>query len=323
MRCLALLGALVVTAPAVAHADLWVLIPDQGCVLVVLECGDGGGCDDGGVCVADPDLAIDVRWCLPHNAVLCPDDGGLCPPKTTMQLDADQNTICVPDQGDPNCVVNLDEPLRVGATVDFDGDGVPNISDNCICDENPWQEDLDCDGFGGACDDNSCPDFEEAGIGDLIPDRFFGRECCAFDLNGDGQIDRDDLDSSCGCEFADGITPPLTPVCDGVAAECVAPDAGGDGDADADADADADGDTDADADADGDTDADADADADGDNDADVDSDSDGDADAVPPLEFHGGGGCNCSVAEGKRALGAAGGTVLAVALTLFVRRRRR
>jgi len=38
---------------------------------------------------------------------------------------------------------------------DDDGDGIPNLIDNCPNDANPGQEDLDMDGTGDACDPNT------------------------------------------------------------------------------------------------------------------------------------------------------------------------
>lgn len=52
-------------------------------------------------------------------------------------------------------------PLTTGSVCewgDVDGDGSPNLDDNCPSDPNPDQADLDGDGLGDVCD--RCPDFE-------------------------------------------------------------------------------------------------------------------------------------------------------------------
>ncbi|MGB5106046.1 MAG: thrombospondin type 3 repeat-containing protein [Candidatus Zixiibacteriota bacterium] len=55
---------------------------------------------------------------------------------------------------------------------DFDGDGIPDLSDNCPTIPNPSQADFDGDGAGDACD--NCPTFSNPG---------------QFDADGDGQGD--------------------------------------------------------------------------------------------------------------------------------------
>jgi hypothetical protein len=63
--------------------------------------------------------------------------------------------------------------------LDFDGDGVANIDDNCITVPNPDQLDDDGDGLGNACD--NCPDhanpdqddFDGDGVGDICEDGDF------------------------------------------------------------------------------------------------------------------------------------------------------
>ncbi len=102
---------------------------------------------------------------------------------------------------------------------DTDGDGVVNVRDNCPIISNPDQADSDGDGYGDLCD--NCPDVfnpdqadtDGDGVGDAC-------EGLTGDLDGDNDVDRDDLnillldrnksvsESSCGtaCDLdGDGV----------------------------------------------------------------------------------------------------------------------
>ena len=72
-------------------------------------------------------------------------------------LDGSPDAASGPDaQVDPDAQVEPD-----AGPLDSDGDGVPDIADNCFDIHNPGQEDFDSDGVGDVCD----PDAD----GDLIP----------------------------------------------------------------------------------------------------------------------------------------------------------
>ncbi len=66
--------------------------------------------------------------------------------------------------------------MRENGWIDNDGDGIPDVDDNCPAVPNPEQADGDEDGFGDACD--NCPavpnpeqaDLDEDGVGDTCDD---------------------------------------------------------------------------------------------------------------------------------------------------------
>jgi hypothetical protein len=78
---------------------------------------------------------------------------------------------------------------------DTDGDGVPDISDNCLNTVNPSQLDSDNDGLGDACD--NCPTTVNPDQADLDDD---GQgDACDLDKDGDGipEDDGDGVDDPC------------------------------------------------------------------------------------------------------------------------------
>ena len=88
-------------------------------------------------------------------------------------------------------VLDRNSRYAVGVTVDRDGDGVPNVSDNCVGTENSNQSDADGDQAGDSCDvddDN-----------DAVLD---GSDNCALAANAD-QRDTDADGSGDACDFDD------------------------------------------------------------------------------------------------------------------------
>ena len=89
----------------------------------------------------------------------------------TYQLCVDASNICIPYSSDPPQLCKTITVLQ-----DSDGDGIPNISDNCPNISNPNQEDTDGDGVGNACDNCSLisnpnqTDCNNNGIGDACDD---------------------------------------------------------------------------------------------------------------------------------------------------------
>ncbi len=80
---------------------------------------------------------------------------------------------------------------------DFDGDGIPDLSDNCPMVFNPLQEDFDADAVGDFCD--NCPTTsnpgQSDGDGDFIGDAC--DNCPTFGNPGQGDIDGDTVGDAC------------------------------------------------------------------------------------------------------------------------------
>jgi len=86
-------------------------------------------------------------------------------------------------------------PLSPPPDPDFDGDGVPDSSDNCPDDPNAGQEDNDTDGMGDVCDD----DDDNDGVLDLDDN-------CPTDANPlQEDFDIDGLGNACDATFSGGI----------------------------------------------------------------------------------------------------------------------
>jgi hypothetical protein len=88
---------------------------------------------------------------------------------------------------------NINVSFGIDPEFDQDGDGVPNIDDNCIQTANSGQFDTDADGFGNACDadfNNDCvANFVDLGI---LRTTFFTNDALT-DLTGDGVVNFVDL----------------------------------------------------------------------------------------------------------------------------------
>jgi hypothetical protein len=76
---------------------------------------------------------------------------------------------------------------------DTDGDGVPDVMDNCINVPNADQADFDADGIGNACDADVNNDGIVNALDLAILRANFGRQAALGDLNGDGVVNALDL----------------------------------------------------------------------------------------------------------------------------------
>lgn len=96
--------------------------------------------------------------------------------------------ICIPDADtycDPDCLGAVDPDCVVAG--DQDGDGVSDISDNCLVAYNPDQADFDNDGIGNICD----PDDD----GDSVFDE---QDNCPYSMNiGQTDSDQDGIGDAC------------------------------------------------------------------------------------------------------------------------------
>jgi len=116
---------------------------------------------------------------------------------------------CPPDLGEPDgtpCadgnVCTTSDSCQAGAcrgvATDTDGDGLPNVCDNCPGVANPGQADADGDGVGDACDNCALPnpdqsDLDHDGIGNACDNCPVNPNPDQADENGDGIGDACDL----------------------------------------------------------------------------------------------------------------------------------
>ena len=91
---------------------------------------------------------------------------------------------------DSSSISKLEELVSLLKVLDQDGDGSPDVSDNCPNTANPAQQDTDSDGHGDACDQDDDGDgyYDETELSDGTDplSRFSCRKFCApFDADGD------------------------------------------------------------------------------------------------------------------------------------------
>ncbi len=99
-------------------------------------CGEDPPLDTDGDCFKD--FIEEILGSDPNDPASTPEDSSL-PETCDDGVDNDKDGLT--DDADPGC-----------ALADSDGDGVPDVSDNCMFQYNPGQEDMDGDGVGDVCD---------------------------------------------------------------------------------------------------------------------------------------------------------------------------
>jgi hypothetical protein len=139
----------------------------------------------------------------------------------------DNNANGLSDGADPGC--------GGGGGADFDGDGIPDVSDNCPFKSNPGQEDRDADGVGDICDfdldNDGIFDFVDNCIVDYNPgqedfDLDGGGDACDRDDDNDGQFDVDEI--ACGSDPLSAASTSPDNDGDGIP-DCIDPDDDNDG----------------------------------------------------------------------------------------------
>jgi len=153
--------------------------------------GCGGFSPPAEVCIGYAGLVLTNAQEDALRMVRC-EAGGGCVPLPTRCHNKGRTTsepVCTLPGPDVLCALTEHfSGFALGIPLDTDGDGVPDLADNCTLAPNPAQTDTDGDGYGNACDPDFNNDEVVTAADYLLLRAKLNSADPLFDLNGDGRV---------------------------------------------------------------------------------------------------------------------------------------